>query len=120
MTKNLYNEFARKITRSVAYTTNEKAVFHRDGMKLLKTLALECGVKADFRSNKGGIAVSGEVTMHGDTVYVQLHQAITSPAPFRFLVRTCKGRKDYSGGTNYFHNASDSAENLIALVNRLK
>lgn len=120
MTENLYNEFAKKIVRPVAYNENEKTIFHRDGMKLLKTLALECGIEADFRNNKGGIAVSGEVTMHGDTVYVQLYQSIINTEAFLFLVRSCEGRKDYHGGRNHFHTSKQSAKELIELVNSLK
>jgi len=120
MTENLYNKFAAKFTRSVAYTVEEKNAFHRDGMKLLKSLAKDCGIEADFRSNKGGIAVSGEITMHGDTVYVQLYQPSYGPSDFQFLVRSCQGRKDYTGATNHFVNSSDPCEKLITLINRLK
>lgn len=124
MTRSQYYQFSQKFGRpdgkGVIYTHNEKEVFHRDGLKLLKSLAIECGIEADFRSNKGGIAVSGEVTMHGDTVYVQLYQPSFASVGFQFLVRKCEGRKDYTGKTNHFHSDMDPIERLIALINNLK
>lgn len=118
MFTNLYNEFARKFTKSVAYTSNEKAAFHTHGMRLLKTLGAELGISADYRSNKGGIAVSGEITLHADNIYIQLYQPAFSALPFQFLVRECKGRKDYCGGTNHFHDKG-SPEALKALARRI-
>ena len=55
----------------------------------------------DVRSNKGGIAVSGEITLHHDEVYVQVSQTF-SGADTGILIRTCKGRRDYTGGVNNF------------------
>ena len=54
-----------------------------------------------LRSNKAGIAVSGEVTMHHATVYIQVGQFGLSSG-HGILIRTCKGRKDYTGGANHF------------------
>lgn len=105
---------------SVAYTVKEKNDFHKDGAKLLKALAKFCGIEADFRSNKGGIAGSGEVTMHGDTVYVQLSQPAFEGGAICFLVRRCKGRKDYCGEDNFYHHACDPNYGLANLVNHLK
>lgn len=105
---------------SVAYTDKEKNDFHKEGLKLLKSLAKHCGIEADFRSNKGGIAVSGEITMHGDTVYVQLSQRAFEGGAISFLVRQCEGRKDYCGKTNHYHHACDPNYGLANLVNRLK
>jgi hypothetical protein len=119
MFQSQYNQFARKFTKSVSYTVNEKTVFHRDGMKLLKTLAIELGIEADFRSNKGGVAVSGEITLHGDQIYIQLFQPSFAPDSFQFLVRSCKGRKDYSGGMNHFHSQLSDPINLVNLAKRI-
>jgi hypothetical protein len=41
---------------------------------LADALRLSSG-EFDLRSNKGGIAVSGEVTLHGDDLYVQVSQS---------------------------------------------
>jgi len=47
------------------------------------------------------IAVSGEVTMHADHVYVQACQPATGHDT-GLMFRTCQGRKDYHGGPNNF------------------
>jgi hypothetical protein len=53
-----------------------------------------------LRSDKAGIAVSGEVILHAEHLYVQVSQ------PFMgfdsgILFRTCEGRRDYVGGPNH-------------------
>lgn len=50
---------------------------------------------------QGRIAVSGEVTLHHDHVYVQVGQFGLSSG-HGILIRACKGRKDYTGGPNHF------------------
>src|SRR3546814_14054234 len=55
----------------------------------------------DLRSNQGGIAVSGEITLHHEHVYVQVCQPATG-ADSGILIRSCKGRRDYTGGPNNF------------------
>lgn len=47
------------------------------------------------------IAVSGEITLHHDRVYIQVGQFGMSSG-HGILIRTCKGRKDYTGGANHF------------------
>ena len=54
----------------------------------------------DLRSNHAGIAVSGEITMHHDRVYIQVCQPATG-ADSGILIRTCDGRRDYEGGRNH-------------------
>ena len=79
-----------------------KGKFHRAAMKTLRDLATKLGLSKeqyDVRSNKGGHAVSGEITLHTDNVYVQISEGSNG---MQVLYRTCKGRKDYSGGTNNF------------------
>ena len=54
-----------------------------------------------MRSNAGGVAVSGEITLHHDTVYIQVSQSSMGPEN-GVLIRTCEGRRDYTGGRNHF------------------
>ena len=68
--------------------------------KCVPELALPPG-SYDVRSNKAGIAVSGEVTLHHTAVYIQVGQFGMSSG-HGILIRTCKGRKDYTGGANHF------------------
>lgn len=79
-----------------------KDYYHLEGKKFLRDLAKEIGIPAgtfDVRSNKAGMAVSGEVTLHSDTIYVQLHDGRKG---IEILFRSCKGRGDYSGGQNFY------------------
>lgn len=83
-----------------------KDYFHLEGKKFLRDLAKEIGIPAgtfDVRSNMGGIAVSGEVILHSETLYVQLYESCMRPG-IEILFRSCKGRSDYTGGRNF--NAS--------------
>jgi hypothetical protein len=88
---------------SLSYNPEAKAKFHKLGKKVCQEIAdllkLEKGTY-DIRSNQGGIAVSGEVTLHGEHIYIQLDQSVLSSLKDRFMYRSCKGRKDYTGGPN--------------------
>jgi len=80
-----------------------KAQMHRHGRAFLKSLAMELKLSPgsyDIRSNKGGIAVSGEVTLHAESLYVQLYESCIRPG-ISILYRPCKGRADYCGGNNH-------------------
>jgi hypothetical protein len=89
---------------SVAYDDVRKREFHRLARRQLGLLAKALDLPSgsyDLRSNMAGIAVSGEITLHAERIYVQTSQ------PFGgfdsgILIRTCNGRKDYVGGPNNF------------------
>ena len=90
--------------KPVAYDGEAKRAFHNHARRRLKQLADALGLAPqsyDLRSNAGGIAVSGEVTMHADHVYVQACQPATGHDT-GLMFRTCQGRKDYHGGPNHF------------------
>lgn len=90
--------------RSVSYDDAAKRTFHNRARRQLKQLATALGLVPgayDLRSNQGGIAVSGEVTLHADHLYVQACQPATGHDT-GVLFRTCQGRKDYHGGPNNF------------------
>ena len=75
------------------YDSIQKRSFHITGMKRLRILAkaLTFAPKSyDLRSNCGGIAVSGEVTLHHEQLYVQISQPATH-ADTGILIRTRKG-----------------------------
>ena len=50
----------------------------------------------DLRTTKAGVAVSGEITLHGDRLYVQVSQPATGHDS-RILFRTCEGREARTG-----------------------
>lgn len=86
------------------YDESRKKFFHRAARKQLKALAEYCGwppSSYDLRYNMAGIAVSGESTLHHEQVYISVSQ-VRFGGDCGILIRSCKGRKDYSGGTNHF------------------
>ena len=90
--------------KSVAYDAEAKRLFHSRTKSQLRRIATALGLEPasyDLRSNQAGIAVSGEITLHGDRLYVQVSQSAMGHHS-GVLFRTCKGRKDYVGGPNNF------------------
>jgi hypothetical protein len=85
-----------------------KTAFHRDGAKFLRSVAAELELPKDsydVRSNKGGIAVSGEVTLHHDRLYMWMQESFDGKVIL--IYRSCEGRKDYTGGPNNQLKLSD-------------
>ena len=92
--------------RGVAYDEAAKRAFHVEGRTAMHRLASALGLAAgtfDVRSNKGGPAVSGEVTLHSDDVWVQLSLS-SCGADNEVTFRRVQSRRDYVGGRN--HRAS--------------
>lgn len=80
------------------YQDGPKKEFHRLGHKLAVSLARGMGLKPDqyeIRHMEGGIAVTGEIVLHSDSIYIQL-----SDVEFGMLYRKVKNRKDYTGERN--------------------
>ena len=90
--------------KPVAYDAAAKLLFHGRTRSQLRRVATALGLQPgdyDLRSNQGGIAVSGEITLHSDHIYVQASQSAMGHHS-GVLFRSCKGRKDYVGGPNNF------------------
>ena len=90
--------------KSVAHDAEAKRVFHSRAKSQLRRIATALGLESgsyDLRSNQAGIAVSGEIILHSDHLYVQVSQSAMGYHS-GVLFRTCKGRKDYVGGPNNF------------------
>ncbi len=63
-----------------SYHAERKRRFHATARARLRQLVAELRLPAgrfDLRSNQGGIAVSGEITLHGEQIYVQVCQPAT-------------------------------------------
>ena len=106
----------------VAYDPDGKRAFHRHARRQLRELAKALGLEPDtydLRSNEAGLAVSGEVTLHADRLYVQVSQPATR-ADTGILFRTCEGRRDYTGGRNNFASLDllHRPEELADLIRR--
>jgi len=92
-----------------------KKMFASASKSIAHWLREECSLgDADIRFNPGGIAVSGETTLHAGRVYVQFSGDYHGRSGV--LVRSCKGRKDYTGGWNRYASAKGSLEDLARLV----
>lgn len=106
---------------SCSYEPDRKRHFHTVARARLRRLASELGfppISFDLRSNQGGIAVSGEITLHHERVYVQVCQPATR-ADTGILIRTCEGRRDYTGGRNHFAPLS-MLDDIPALAARVR
>ena len=106
---------------SCSYEPDRKRRFHTVARARLRRLAAELGfppASFDLRSNQGGMAVSGEITLHHEHVYVQVCQPATR-ADTGILIRTCEGRRDYTGGRNHFAPLS-VLDDIPALAARVR
>ena len=82
----------------------QKKRFHAKGRAALRALARELRLPSDsytIRTCEGGVAVSGEIILHGERLYIQVSQPATG-ADSGVLIRSCNGRRDYEGGRNHF------------------
>ena len=93
----IYNGLVRTLRLR---TRTETPLSRRCPHKLATALGF-APAEYDLRSNQGGIAVSGEITLHHERVYVQVSQPATG-ADTGILIRTCAGRRDYTGGRNHY------------------
>src|SRR5260370_472348 len=87
-----------------AYDPEVKQRFHTAARARLRQLATTLGFPSgsfDLRSNPGGIAVSGEITLHHEDVYIQVCQPATG-TDSGILIRSCQGRRDYTAARNHF------------------
>jgi hypothetical protein len=106
--KSLSSILKNPITGDV-YTGSKKKQFKTVATSFLKSLACDLELEDgsyDVRFNAGGPAVSGEATLHGSNIYVQIFQS----GYFRtsnVLYRTCEGQRDFTGGYNCFGNVDD-------------
>ncbi len=110
-------------TKPCAYNEPQKHRFHREARKRLQALAEELFLPRHsygIRSNKGGIGTSGEITLHGETLYVQISQPVAG-GDNGVLIRTCQGRQDFRGGPNHFLplSAIDDIERLAGECHRI-
>ncbi|MBO9375517.1 hypothetical protein GG804_01940 [Sphingomonas histidinilytica] len=95
--------------KGVSYDARAKKLFHSDGRKALKRLAAALGLaddSYDIRSNKAGPAASGDITLHGEEVYVQLSLSALGPG-HEVMFRRVKGRKDHCGDRNRWASVHD-------------
>lgn len=73
--------------------------FLRNLAKLLRPAFGE--FEYEIRWNEGGVAVSGEATLHCDDLYVQVSDSALYGVP-SVMYRSCKSNRDYCGNQNNF------------------
>ena len=101
---------------------SQKNSFQRLGLAFVRQLAVDVGMTpGSYRVsyNKGGPAVSGDVTLHHKNVYVQFN---ADQICKWILYRSCNGMKDYTGGINrqeYWRNLTDE-DGYMAFVEKLQ
>lgn len=108
---------------SCSYNETNKEKFKKWGKSLLrkviKLLELKKG-EYDLRYNPAGIACSGDHTLHTDNIYVHFNLDVCNWV----LVRTCKSRKDYTGGVNrqypFEKLENEGAEGLAKFIQKIQ
>lgn len=98
-----------RLSANASYNPEGKEAFRKEAMRLLrafakKGLGLDTNAR-DLRFNEGGIAVSGEATLHTEFVYIQISGPLYTGRGACILVRACKDRNDYSGMQNNYVTA---------------
>lgn len=105
MKKQLSEHWRKPLTGYTDETHAAKVAAHRMARAQLKKLARDYLLlppdEYAIRSNMAGPAVSGEVTLHCRTLYLQIGQSCIGPGA-SILYRRCNGMTDYSGGRNNF------------------
>ena len=108
------------LSQPIGYNGHAKAMFHRRARSALKSVVNYLGLSPDqyaLRSNRGGVAVSGEVVLHADSFYIQVSQS-TMGRGADVLYRRCQGRRDFHGMANNYCSAA-LLENTRAFSQRL-
>lgn len=98
--------------RGVAYDEPAKRLFHSEGRAALRRLAEALGLEEgsfDIRSNKAGPAVSGEITLHADMLWVQFSLGPFGPDR-EVCFRKVQGRQDHIGERNHWASIRELVE----------
>lgn len=95
--------------RGVSYDDAAKRAFHSEGRTAMRRLAealqlAEAGF--EVRSQRAGPACSGEITLHGEEVWVQLSLGAFGPDR-ELMYRRVRGRDDHIGDRNRFASIRD-------------
>ena len=97
-------QYLAALKRDTSYNPGNKKAYHNAAKTLLRRIQRQLegyGQSDPVRSNQGGIAVSGEITLHYDHLYIQVSQTGLRDSN-GVMFRTCDSRKDYSGHQNNF------------------
>lgn len=110
--KQLGSQLDSMMDRFVGYEKGAKRDFINTARRFLRRYAKEVlkldekGVKYKVSANRAGVAVSGDVILHAEDLYVNVSVGFSGQHVF---YRTCKGMKDYGGGRNMWTTAEQLA-----------
>jgi hypothetical protein len=105
------------------YNAPLKKEFHTAGRAVCRKIAQALGLEKgtyDIRSNQGGIAVSGEITLHSERLYLQISESVTSKKDHEIMFRHCSGRKDYTGGRNHWASTEELLTNFDETIRKFR
>lgn len=108
--------------KGVAYDERAKNLFHSDGRKALRALGDALGLADDsyaITSQRGGAAISGDVTLHADHLYVRL-SLDGMGAGREVMFRKVAGRRDFIGERSHWAAVHELVrpERLAARIRR--
>ncbi|MDF0491502.1 hypothetical protein PX554_25625 [Sphingomonas sp. H39-1-10] len=95
--------------RGVGHDDDAKRAFHSEGRTAMRRLAEALHLAEnsfEVRSQKAGPACSGEITLHGEEVWVQLSLGYLGP-DHEVLFRRVRGRADHIGDRNRWASVRD-------------
>lgn len=107
----------------LSYHEENKEHFLRETRRLAARFATELELSPaqfDLRVNRGGIAGSGDVTLHADHLYVMLNAEIDFGRGRAFMFRGCRSRQDYTGLGNRWTLWREVGEDFFGVVNALR
>lgn len=107
--------------RGVGYDEGAKRLFHAEARRALQRLAEALQLAPadyDIRVCAGGPAISGEVILHTDQLYVQV--ALSNFGAGEILFRRVRGRQDYCGERNHWAGMAEllDADHFAARLSR--
>lgn len=97
----------------VSGNLSRKDLFHRRAKHMCKIIAEIMKDNPDIRTNKGGPAVMGETTYHGDKIYIQFGDN-------GIMYRCVKSKKDYVGGRNNWIVYSNFEQYFDSFIKHLR
>lgn len=95
--------------RGVAYDAPAKRTFHAEGRRALLRFADALGLAPgaySIRSNPAGPAVSGDITLHGQNLWMQLSISPFGPG-HEICFRRVRGRDDHIGERNHWASVQE-------------
>lgn len=105
------------LAKCSSYNDEVKNSYRLAVRQWLKRLAIALQLNSEnyeIRFNAGGIAVSGDGILHHESFYIHVSDS-------GCYWRTCKGQKDYTGGTNQWvtrFGVPITEEELVVRINQ--